>query len=72
MSGGTRKRGRPKGTCMACASGLPEGQCTTKNVVYKLTRKECGQFYIGETGRELAQRVAGHTRDAKNRSTNSP
>ena len=33
VSGGTRKRGQSKGMCMACASGLPEGQCTTKNVV---------------------------------------
>ena len=39
VSGGTKKRGRPKGTCMACASGLAEGQCTTKIVVYKLTCK---------------------------------
>ena len=33
VSGGTRKRGRSKGMCMACASGLLEGQCTARGVV---------------------------------------
>ena len=50
---------------MACVSGLPAGQCTTKNAVYQIIRKECEHFYIGETVRELAQHVAEQMRDAK-------
>ena len=34
--------------------------CKSKNVIYKITCKECSQFYIGQTGQTLHGRVTGH------------
>ena len=56
---------------MAWASELPAGQCTTKNVVYQITREECEQYCFDDAGKYLVQRVAEHACGARNKFKNS-
>ena len=62
--------------CHTCVSGF-SGDCTQKNVVYRLTCKVCqekGQesIYIGETKRPVRLRFNEHIRDALNASEGTP
>jgi hypothetical protein len=41
------------------------GSCVLQGVVYKIIC-QCGQFYIGETGRPLHERITEHVRAFKN------
>ena len=41
------------------------GTCTTANCVYAITCDNCHQVYIGQTGRSIAERLAGHRSDIK-------
>ena len=51
-----------------CCDALTAGNCTTPNVVYKLTCdiQGCSNTYIGETGRPLYERYDEHWRAANN------
>ena len=54
--------------CNCCEAGL-RGKCHTKNVIYRMDCKLCGEgesFYIGETRRSVRLRYNEHIRDAKN------
>ena len=58
--------------CHTCASGF-SGDCTQKNVVYRLNCKLCQErseesTYIGETKRPVRLRFNEHIRDARNAS----
>ncbi|CAI5456721.1 unnamed protein product [Caenorhabditis angaria] len=55
--------------CFICRK-LGIGKCNVKGVVYKITC-DCGEIYIGETGRPLFERFAEHQRAAKNPLTKS-
>ena len=55
-----------KGRCLACQAGL-EGQCTTKNVIYRLECAICAESYIRETKRPVQERLLEHRRPALNR-----
>ena len=62
--------------CHTCASGF-SGDCTQKNVVYRVNCKLCAQqgkesTYIGETKRPVRLRFNEHVRDALNESEGSP
>ena len=62
--------------CHTCKSGF-RGDCTQRNVVYKLTCKQCQEdgrdaFYVGETMRPVRLRFNEHVRDATNRTVNTP
>ena len=41
------------------------GTCTTTNCIYAITCTDCSQVYIGQTGRSIAERLAGHRTDIK-------
>lgn len=41
--------------------------CTSKSLIYCIICLKCGILYIGETGRELKDRIREHVRDVKNR-----
>ncbi len=41
-------------------------QCTTKGIIYCVTCLRCGDLYIGETGRMLADRFREHLADIRN------
>ena len=47
-------------------------QCTSKNLVYVITCLQCGQLYIGETKRLLAERFREYRRDVEKKSRTSP
>ena len=51
-----------------CCDALTAGNCTTPNVVYRLTCdiQGCSNTYIGETGRPLYERYNEHWRAANN------
>ena len=40
-----------------------EANCFDKGVVYNLTCNYCGENYVGETGRSLAERLQDHLQD---------
>ena len=40
-----------------------EATCKAKNVVYVLTCEECDSLYVGETKRNLAERIGAHRRN---------
>ncbi len=40
-------------------------QCTTKGIIYCVTCLRCGDLYIGETGRMLADRFREHLADIR-------
>ncbi len=82
--GGTYPCGRNR--CLTCAYTnkepqvvAPDGvwnirnsyQCTSKNLVYVITCLQCGQLYIGETKRLLAERFREHRRDVEKKSRTS-
>ncbi|VDP44783.1 unnamed protein product [Heligmosomoides polygyrus] len=46
-------------SCVVCPNGK-EGDCMTTGVVYNMSCNECGEVYIGETGRPLCIRVKEH------------
>ncbi len=46
-------------------------QKSTDHGVYKIPCKCCDKFYIGETGRDLAQRLKEHKTDIINRKSHS-
>ena len=50
--------------CIICPNGKP-GDCTTKDVVYRITCVSCSSIYIGETGRPLRARIAEHVRSIR-------
>ncbi len=41
-------------------------QCTPKGIIYHVTCLRCGDLYIGETGRMLADRFREHLADIRN------
>ncbi len=41
-------------------------QCTIKGIIYYVTCLRCGDLYIGETGRMLADRFREHLADIRN------
>ena len=45
--------------CATC-NCLTEGECTIRNVVYKIECSLCGELYIGETYRQLHSRFQEH------------
>ena len=47
------------GTCEICTS-FPKISCKTRETVYKVICKTCGEFYIGETSRSIAERFKEH------------
>ena len=62
--------------CHTCSSGF-SGDCTQKNVVYRLSCKTCEQegqssTYIGETKRPVRLRFNEHIRDAQNATEGTP
>ena len=44
--------------------------CNTKNVIYCLSCDKCGQQYIGQTARELKDRIKDHLGYIRNRKLN--
>ena len=62
--------------CHTCNTGF-KGDCSQKNVVYKISCKLCQEkgeenIYIGETKRPLRLRFNEHIRDAVNRTQETP
>ena len=60
---------RGKTRCHSCPNGL-SGKCHIKNVVYKISCKNCcsnnkSYFYIGETSRPVRERFKEHLSDAR-------
>ena len=55
--------------CLIC-SGV-SGQCKIKGAVYKLTCTSCSAVYVGETGRELSDRIREHRSDIRSSMTSS-
>ncbi|XGW03292.1 hypothetical protein V3C99_014911 [Haemonchus contortus] len=55
--------------CVVCPAGR-EGDCAMSGVVYKITCRNCGDEYIGETARPLHVRIKEHL-DGMNRSRES-
>ncbi|XP_043217474.1 uncharacterized protein LOC122379376 [Amphibalanus amphitrite] len=53
-------------TCSTCEGGL-KGRCHTKNVVYEIKCKMCGDTYIGKTKRMVRTRFMEHLGDARNK-----
>ena len=41
------------------------GNCKTTNAIYGMRCKECNQWYIGETGMRLHDRLSGHRASIK-------
>ena len=58
----TRKSGCK---CIACQSGVQNGQCRRENIVYELQCDNCSDRYIGETSRNIYTRLREHLRDAR-------
>ena len=56
-----------KEDCKICEKIM--GKCLLKGVIYKLNCKECGESYIGETGRPLRERIMEHAADIRHRRT---
>ena len=46
--------------------------CRTRNAIYALHCKKCGQIYVGETGRTLLERFRDHRRDVEKHDTIPP
>jgi hypothetical protein len=57
-------------SCIVC-SAFPKISCKTRDCVYKITCKGCGEFYIGETSRSIGQRYAEHCVQQRNQSSSS-
>lgn len=57
-------------TCAIC-SKFPKISCKTREAVYRVTCKGCGECYIGETSRSIGERFAEHCAQHKNLSTGS-
>jgi hypothetical protein len=55
--------------CRVCPE-LGVGKCTLKGGIYRI-ECDCGSFYIGESGRPLAERVNEHYRAAEKPNTPS-
>ena len=57
----------PRVACKTC-DALDDATCTKRNTVYKITctTDNCGEEYIGETGRPTHERFTEHLRSAKN------
>ena len=60
-----------RGPCVACQAGL-QGQCTVKNVVYKLECTLCSGSYVGEIKRPVRERIMEHRRAALARNAQNP
>ena len=39
--------------------------CDVKNVIYAMTRRDCGEEYIGETGNVLRKRITVHNQQIR-------
>ena len=57
-------------SCVVCST-FPKISCKTRDAVYKITCKGCGEFYIGETSRSIGQRYAEHCSQHMNRTSAS-
>ena len=57
-------------SCIVC-SAFPKISCKTRDCVYKITCKGCGEFYIGETSRSIGQRYTEHCVQQRNQSSSS-
>ena len=62
--------------CHTCENGL-RGQCTKKNVIYKIKCEICdkngrAEFYIGESSRPIRYRFNEHLSDARLRKADTP
>ena len=57
--------------CYSCNAGLKD-KCSTKNVVYELTCRHCGDSYIGETSRPVRLRYNEHRRNGVNGEAETP
>jgi predicted GIY-YIG superfamily endonuclease len=55
--------------CRVCPE-IGDGSCAKKGAIYRLDC-DCGSFYIGETGRPLADRINEHSRAAEKPKTSS-
>jgi hypothetical protein len=60
----------PPASCEICTS-FPKISCKTRDSVYKIICKGCGEFYIGETSRSIAERYKEHCALHANRSESS-
>ena len=60
-----------KPNCWICTGS--SGLCKLKGVVYRITCSECAEFYVGETGRQLVDRISEHKADIRhNENRNGP
>ena len=46
--------------------------CTSSNIIYCISCSKCCKLYIGETGRRLSDRFAGHLRSVRNNDVDKP
>ena len=46
--------------------------CRTRNSIYAIHCRKCGQIYVGETGRKLSKRFGEHRRDVEKHDTVPP
>ena len=62
-----RQRPACKADCRVCAVQVgPDSMCSERDVIYGLICTECGKVvYVGETGRQLKERVEEHLRDIR-------
>ena len=69
-----RIRGRPKKPCIVCAGAAiePDGLCQRKNVVYGFKCTLCQEDYVGETERQLSQRIPEHEADGRHQRELTP
>lgn len=54
-----------------CLSLSSDVTCCVSNVIYAIKCKKCGMTYVGETKRELKQRIAEHRRNIQKNKTDS-
>ena len=53
------------GKCLICATSKKKGMCRKEGVTYEMICCECGEKYIGETGRSARARTFEHMNDLR-------